>query len=639
MKKTTIAIALFLTFAMLLPCVTSCDLSGKNNDTTASVTKATPSSDPAVTTAEPDVTTVADITTSVDITTAEVTTSPEATTAPEVTTAPVVTTAETPVVTEPPHSHSYAAVWSQSATQHWHECSCGAKTDIAVHSFGDWTVTKEATETTAGEKNRTCSVCGYREVAVIPELNHTHSFASTWVSDEKSHWHPCSCGEKFGTANHTYGEWIVVTEATCVTVGSIKRTCSVCGFVETASVEKTAHTVVTDPMIPATCTATGKTEGSHCSFCGLVIKSQSVIPATGHSFTSEWHSDGTNHWHECHCGERTDVSPHSPVTDEAVSPTCNTTGKTEGSHCSICNSVIIAQQDIPTTDHSFGEWAVTKEATCSEKGKKTRSCSVCGTVETQDIPLREHIFVSGVCTQCGAKDHYDENEYGTLSEEDKALLISKLPPLLPDGTPINDFVRPYCLDDELDNEGHFTNYYTEGNSGNTVQLVTEEQGAVFGTGYRFASYGKTAGGDRGEITVISYYEANPKGAMGVIFYVDFSHVEANPNKQLVASVSFNNNTYRSNKADNGSVGYYYLDGLWVETKNVNACRMEIPSNFVGWIYIPATSYVDFDRNPIADEQGKFMDITVNNMRCYTDGYIYGTDDTTYIIFDEIIYVY
>ena len=39
------------------------------------------------------------------------------------------------------------------------------------------------------------------------------------------------------------------------------------------------------------------------------------------------------------------------------------------------------------------------------------------------------------------------------------------------------------------------------------------------------------------------------------------------------------------------------------------------------------------------EQGKFMDITVNNMRCYTDGYVYGSDDTTYIIFDEIIYVY
>ena len=93
MKKTTIAIALFLTIAMLLPCFTACNLGGNNNETTAPVTTATPTSDPAVTTAEPDVTTVANITTAVDITTAVVTTSPEATTAPEVTTAPDVTTA------------------------------------------------------------------------------------------------------------------------------------------------------------------------------------------------------------------------------------------------------------------------------------------------------------------------------------------------------------------------------------------------------------------------------------------------------------------------------------------------------------------------------------------------------------------
>ena len=249
------------------------------------------------------------------------------------------------------------------------------------------------------------------------------------------------------------------------------------------------------------------------------------------------------------------------------------------------------------------------------------------------------VTTAEVTTEAEDEFDFELNEYGTLEADQKAKLIEKLPALLPDGTPIEDFVRPYCLDDVLDKDGFLTHYYTEGNSGATVQIVTAEQGAIYGTGYRFAAYGKTAGGDRGEITAISYYEANPKGAKGVIFYVDFSHVEANPEKKLCASVTFNNNTYRSNKADNGSVGYYYQDGLWVETKNVTACRMEIPANFVGWIYVPATSYVDSDKNPIADEQGKFMDITVNNMRCYTDGYVYGSDDTTYIIFDEIIYVY
>ena len=38
---------------------------------------------------------------------------------------------------------------------------------------------------------------------------------------------------------------------------------------------------------------------------------------------------------------------HTPVTDAAVAPTENTTGLTEGSHCSVCGEVIVAQQVVP----------------------------------------------------------------------------------------------------------------------------------------------------------------------------------------------------------------------------------------------------------------------------------------------------
>lgn len=44
------------------------------------------------------------------------------------------------------------------------------------------------------------------------------------------------------------------------------------------------HSSVTDPAVAATCTATGLTEGAHCSVCGAVLTAQEVTPAKGHSF-------------------------------------------------------------------------------------------------------------------------------------------------------------------------------------------------------------------------------------------------------------------------------------------------------------------------------------------------------------------
>ena len=50
------------------------------------------------------------------------------------------------------HSHSYGAVWKSNATQHWHECSCGEKTDIADHTW-NWSETSALIET------EICSIC------------------------------------------------------------------------------------------------------------------------------------------------------------------------------------------------------------------------------------------------------------------------------------------------------------------------------------------------------------------------------------------------------------------------------------------------------------------------------------------------
>lgn len=66
------------------------------------------------------------------------------------------------------HTHSYGAEWENNETSHWHECTCGEKSELAEHSYGDWVTDTEATEEADGTKHRSCTVCGYREDGTIP---------------------------------------------------------------------------------------------------------------------------------------------------------------------------------------------------------------------------------------------------------------------------------------------------------------------------------------------------------------------------------------------------------------------------------------------------------------------------------------
>lgn len=84
--------------------------------------------------------------------------------------------------------------------------------------------------------------------------------------------------------NHKHSYSAKVTKApTCTATGVRTYTCS-CGASYTEQIEKTAHKVVTDSAVAATCTMAGKTEGSHCSVCGAVIKQQAVIPQKEHNY-------------------------------------------------------------------------------------------------------------------------------------------------------------------------------------------------------------------------------------------------------------------------------------------------------------------------------------------------------------------
>ncbi len=220
---------------------------------------------------------------------------------------------------------------------------------------------------------------------------------------------------------HQHSFSSAVTKAAGCTEKGVKTfTCS-CGDSYTEDIPALGHKAVTDKAVAPTCTADGKTEGSHCSVCNTVLKAQEKVSAKGHTEVTDKAVDATcttagktegKHCSVCNTvtvpQETVPAKGHTEVTDKAVAATCTTAGKTEGKHCSVCGTVIVAQETVPATGHT----EVTDKAaaaTCTTAGKtEGKHCSVCGTVivAQETIPATGHTeatdaAVPPTCTENG----------------------------------------------------------------------------------------------------------------------------------------------------------------------------------------------------------------------------------------------
>ena len=138
---------------------------------------------------------------------------------------------------------------------------------------------------------------------------------------------------------------------------------AVTGIVEVECTHNYVSEITTDP----TCTMTGIRTYT-CEICGDSY--EEVIEATGHTV----------------------------VTDAAVAAACETTGLTEGSHCSVCKTVLVAQKVIPAAGHKWSEYR--------ESGKVKRKCSVCGKTETvRTLPKVKTVQLSKTSYTYDGKSH------------------------------------------------------------------------------------------------------------------------------------------------------------------------------------------------------------------------------------------
>ena len=282
------------------------------------------------------------------------------------------------------------------------------------HTF-KWVIDEDSTCAKEGIKHEECSMCHttQSENTIIEKKAHTEvidkgyeaTCEHTGLTDGK---HCSVCNEvleeqkEIAKKEHTF-TWVVDKESTCKETGIKHEECSACHTKqnENTTVEKKAHTEVIDKAVEATCTSTGLTEGKHCSVCNEVLVAQEEVAKKEHTFTwvvdkeSTCKEEGLKHEEcsACHTkqNENTIVEKkaHTEVIDKAVEATCTSTGLTEGKHCSVCNEVLVKQEEIAKKEHTFGEWHVVKEATTTEEGKEERTCSSCNTTESRSIARLE----------------------------------------------------------------------------------------------------------------------------------------------------------------------------------------------------------------------------------------------------------
>ena len=198
--------------------------------------------------------------------------------------------------------------WKSNETEHWQVCTCGAVFHKAEHSGGTATCTQRAT----------CTVCGAEYGDALG-----HDFTTSWTHDDNEHWKQCSrCDAKDDVSPHTWDSGTITTAPTCTKAGKKTYSCTKC---DATKIEP--------------------------------------IPATGHSWKSDWTSDATHHWHEC-ANESCDVTDNAGKNGYAEHSGGKATCK-DKAICEICGD---SYGSLDPNNHTDLKHIDAKAATAAEEG-------------------------------------------------------------------------------------------------------------------------------------------------------------------------------------------------------------------------------------------------------------------------------
>ncbi|MBR3234611.1 MAG: InlB B-repeat-containing protein, partial [Atopobiaceae bacterium] len=311
------------------------------------------------------------------------------------------------------------------------------------HDWGEWTVTKAATETEEGEEQRVCANdAKHVEKRAIAKIGHTHQWDEGVVTTEPT----CTVdGVRTFTckldSSHTKTETIPATghkfvweehsvlAPTCDTVGytlNVKR-CTVCDESDEGEIIwefalghdwGAASYVWSEDNATVTATHTCLRDSSHVE--SVTVKT--VARTTDATCTDKGSITYTATFGDASFEDQekvveTPAKGHTPgqaVRENVVQPTCDDAGSYDSvTYCQACGAELKrTHETLNALGHDWGEWKVTKAATNTSAGEETRTCTRDAShKQTRSIPAsgHEHVWDEGrvtiepTCTSEGEK--------------------------------------------------------------------------------------------------------------------------------------------------------------------------------------------------------------------------------------------
>ena len=288
------------------------------------------------------------------------------------------------------------------------------------HHWDQGEIITEATCTEEGEKKFTCSICGDEKTEKVSATGHQHTeirnkkeatckeegySGDTWCKD---------CGKKIlsgqtiaKTENHSWDAGKVTTKATCTEEGEKTFTCSICGDEKTEKISATGHqhTEIRNKK-EATCKEEGYSGDTWCKDCGKkILSGQTIAKTENHSWnqgeiTKEptCKEEGEKTFTCSICGniktEKVSTADHQHMEiRNQKNPTCKEAGYSGDTYCADCGVKIFSGQTIAKTkNHNWDGGVITTEPTCTERGEKTFTCTICGNTNTKKVNATGHRY-------------------------------------------------------------------------------------------------------------------------------------------------------------------------------------------------------------------------------------------------------